>query len=139
MWYSSRFEICFIVIIAFSVFPLSSLSAASDMEHTVDELPYGVALYDFFQDKYYSSITDILVAQKNQTLVDQNKTAELLLGGLYLSYGLQYRAHEIFKTITLNKSQDVPQNVLDQAFFQIGKDYFRGGLEDQSKQIKNMA
>ena len=134
MWYSSRFEICFIVIIAFSVFPLSSLSAASDMEHTVDELPYGVALYDFFQDKYYSSITDILVAQKNQTLVDQNKTAELLLGGLYLSYGLQDRAHEIFKTITLNKSQDVPQNVLDQAFFQIGKDYFRGGLEDQSKQ-----
>jgi tetratricopeptide (TPR) repeat protein len=135
MRYSCRFKICSIAIIAFSALSLPSLNAASDMEHTVDELPYGLALYDFFQDKHFSAITDILVARKNQTLVDRNKTAELLLGGLYLSYGLRDKADDIFTTIALNETRDVPRHILDQALFQIGKNYFQGGFEEKSKQL----
>jgi tetratricopeptide (TPR) repeat protein len=131
-------KIYFIAIAAFYCFLSATVYAASgssrDLEHTVDELPYGVALYDFFQGNHFSSITDILVAKKNQTIVDENKTAELLLGSMYLSYGLQARAHKIFNEIILNEAQDIPQNILDQAWFHMGKDYYTSGLEEKSSQ-----
>lgn len=133
MCHLCRIKICFLVITSLHFFSLSSINAASNLEHTVDELPYGVALYNFFQGKYFSSITDILVAKKNQTIVDENKTAELLLGSLYLSYGLQDQANKIFKNITFNEMQDIPKNILDQAWFHIGKSYYMNGFEEKSK------
>lgn len=133
MWHSKLTKICFVAIIATRFFSGPAVNAASDLEHTVDELPYGVALYDFFQDKYFSSITGILVAKKNQTIVDEDKTAELLLGSMYLSYGLQDQAHKIFENITLNERRNIPQNILDKAWFHMGKNYYMNGLEEKSK------
>ncbi len=133
MWYPYQIKNCLIAIIAFSFFSLSTLNAASELEHTVDELPYGAALYNFYQDNYFSAITDLLVAKKRQTIVDQSKAAELMLGSLYSSYGLQKRAHDIFKNIARNEARDIPQNILDQALFQIGKDFFINGFEEDAK------
>jgi len=134
MWCLNRTRVFLLAIIAFNGFSLPSVTVASGMEHTVEELAYGVALYDFYQGNYFSSITDLLVAKKNQTMVDESKAAELLLGSLYLSYGLQKQAHEIFNKISINENQDIPKNVLDQAWFHIGKEHFLAGLNEESRQ-----
>ena len=134
MWYSYRTKFFFIAIITCNWFLLPPVAVASDMEHTVDELAYGVALYDFYQGNYFSSITDILVAKKNRTIVDESKSAELLLGSLYLSYGMQEQAHKIFKDIAINETRDLPKNILDQAWFHIGKEHYIAGNEEDSRQ-----
>jgi tetratricopeptide (TPR) repeat protein len=130
MWYWCRTRFLYAAIVIFSCVSLTSVVAAGDLQHTVDELPYGVALYNFYQGNNFSSITDILVAKENQTIVDANKSAELLLGSLYLSYGMQEQAHEIFSEIAANKKRDIPKNILDQAWFHIGKEHYTAGSEE---------
>jgi tetratricopeptide (TPR) repeat protein len=134
MWYLCRTKFFYIATVAFNCFSLSSAAVASDMEHTVDELAYGVALYDFYQGNYFSSITDILVAKENKMIIDENKSAELLLGSLYLSYGMQEQAHKIFNDIAINETREIPKNILDQAWFHIGKEHYITGNEEDSKQ-----
>lgn len=135
MWYlcPTKYFI-YTAIVTFSCFSLTPVIAASDLRHTVDELPYGVALYDFYQGNNFSSITNILVAKKNQTMIDENNSAELLLGSLYLSYGMQGQAHRIFNDITINETRDIPKNILDQAWFHIGKEHHIAGSEEDAIQ-----
>ncbi|MDH5611420.1 MAG: hypothetical protein OEY66_03055 [Gammaproteobacteria bacterium] len=134
MWHSSRIT-AYVTVIVFNFLLLITAYAADDQGHEVDELAYGVALYDFFQGKYFSAITDILVAEKNQTIVDENKKSELLLGGLYLSYGMKSQAHEIFKKITTEtrKNLNGSKNIMDQVWFYMGKDYYADGFEEKAK------
>jgi len=77
----------------------SSSIAESEIEHEVEDLPYGLSLFHFYQGKYFSAITDILVAKHRKTLSSKDKNPELLLGGLYLSYGLQHKSAAIFSKI----------------------------------------
>jgi hypothetical protein len=61
-----------------------------------DDLAYGVALYHFFQDRYFSAISDLLIARERTERPELSEEPELLLGGLYLSYGLYTDADERF-------------------------------------------
>lgn len=73
--------------------------AESEIEHEVEDLPYGLSLYHFYQGKYFSAITDLLVARHYGTISSYDKNSELLLGGLYLSYGLQHKSSAVFSKI----------------------------------------
>ncbi len=55
----------------------------------VKDLSYGDALFEFYRGDYFASATKLLVAQQQDTLEHHADAAELLLGGLYLSYGQQ--------------------------------------------------
>ena len=73
--------------------------ADNDREHVVRDLSYGVALYNFFQEKYFSAITDLLVAQERHSNKNQPFDSELLLGGLYLSYDLHTQAGKVLEQL----------------------------------------
>ena len=137
MWYLNQIKTHVIAILAFSVFSLAPTFAVSAQEHEVDELAHGVALYNFYQGKYFSSITDVLVAKKTQTIIDENKKAELLMGRSYLSYGMRDDAHEIFENIIINSRKDaqIPYSVLHQVLFHIGKDYYINGFDEKAMQV----
>lgn len=94
--------------------------------HQVQDLPYGVALFHFFQDKHFSAITDLLVAAQRRSIVRQGADPELLLGGLYLSYGMHKDASPIFERLI---DDATPAGTRDRAWFNLAKlQYQRGHL-----------
>jgi hypothetical protein len=53
----------------------------------VKEPHYGEILYYFYQEDYFPAIVRVLAAQEQDQLAAHAAEAELLKGGLYLSYG----------------------------------------------------
>lgn len=105
---------------------LSSAMAAATQPHPrpIRDLRYGKALYDFYQDQYFRSITDILVAQARSPIANQGDDPELLLGSLYLSYGMGESAADIFEHV-LNARQDPYAHAL--AWFYLGRMRYMDG------------
>ncbi len=90
----------------------------------VQDLAYGEVLFHFFQDDYFSALTRLLAAQARGELTHHATEAELLLGGLYLSYG-QYRlAGEIFERLL---EQSVETEVHDRAWLFLAKIWYQRG------------
>jgi tetratricopeptide (TPR) repeat protein len=94
---------------------------------SVQALRYGVSLYHFFQQDYFSSLSELMVGQKTNELGVHAENAELLRGGMSLSYGMDFQAERIF-TEFLSQSQ--PHADTGRAWFYLGKiAYQRGQLE----------
>ncbi|HID48322.1 MAG TPA: hypothetical protein EYP40_01705, partial [Chromatiales bacterium] len=72
---------------------------ADEKDVVVKDLSYGVALYNFYQDKYISAINELLVARERRPKTRQLDDNELLLGSLYLAYGQQQDADRIFRVL----------------------------------------
>src|SRR5450631_3906883 len=79
---------------------------------------YGVALYDFYQENYFSSLTGLMVAQQLGRVGHHVEDAEILRGGLYLSYGLHREAAEIFARLI---ERGAPAAVRDRAWYYLAK------------------
>lgn len=94
----------------------------------VNNLAYGTSLYNFFQDKYFSAITDLLVGKHYNRLNTEDKNAELLLGGMYLSYGLPDKASSIFSELLDQTSKNTPASVRDRALFHLGRHYYESNI-----------
>jgi hypothetical protein len=78
---------------------LAVSQAADRAPASVRDLSYGEVLYHYYQDDYFSSIVHLLKARQQGTLDYHADEAELLLGGLDLSYGLRDEAGRIFATL----------------------------------------
>lgn len=84
----------------------------------IRDLRYGETLYNFYQQKYFSAITDLLVAEQHKPIEVQGEDPKLLLGGLYLSYGMHDEASKLFNDV-LNSSA-LP-TTHDRAWYYIAK------------------
>ena len=106
---------------------LASEGAESSQDHSqpVRDLRYGEALYNFYQDQYFRAITDIMVAQARAPIEKQGNYPQLLLGSLYLSYGMHEAAADIFKPL-LNTNNDPYTH--DLAWFYVGRMRYMDGL-----------
>jgi hypothetical protein len=94
----------------------------------VRDLAYGEVLFDFYQDNYLPALTRLLAAQQRGELDVNADEAELLLGGLYLSYGAHELAGSIFERL-LDTSADAA--VRDRAWYFLAKiRYQRGYLAE---------
>jgi len=103
-----------------------TVPVAAETQHRVRDLSYGVALYHFFQDRHFSAITELLVAEHRHAITHQGADPELLLGGLYLSYGLHDAAAPIFERLV---DANTPAATRDRAWFNLAKlQYQRGYL-----------
>ena len=66
-----------------------SATKSSDKDKkVVRDLDYGVSLFYFYQGEYFEAARSLLVAQELGRLANQKEDADLLLGGIYLQYGL---------------------------------------------------
>lgn len=90
---------------------------------------YGEALYHFFQQDNFTALTHLLAARKAGRISKNSDEAELLLGGLYLSYGQHERAGEIFDRLL---SQVTDPAVRNRAWFFLGKVRYQRGLYEQA-------
>jgi hypothetical protein len=89
---------------------------------------YGEVLFYFYQQQYFTAITDLLTSQQFQRISHHRDEAELLLGGMYLSYGLHREAGRIFQRLI---DAGAPPPVRDRAWFYLAKiRYQRGYLAE---------
>ncbi len=107
-------------------------AAKSDREPIVVQDPqYGEVLFYFYQEDYFPAIVRLLAAQNQQQLNDHAEEAELLLGGMYLSYGHHLEAAAIFERML---ADNVSTDVRDRTWFFLAKIWYQRGYHEKSQQ-----
>ena len=110
-----------ILTAAASVAALAAAPAgAGDKRHgiVVQDLAYGEVLFGYFQEDYFTALTRLLAAQQRNEIPHHAAEAELMLGGLYLSYGEHRLAGEIFERVL---KDSVEPELHDRAWFFLAK------------------
>lgn len=79
---------------AMTLFYAASLHAEPTGE--VKDPHYGDVLFQYFQDHYFSAVTTLMVSQHFDRVAHHREEAEVLRGGILLSYGLHREAGDIF-------------------------------------------
>jgi uncharacterized small protein (DUF1192 family) len=88
-----------------------AVTAARQAPSTVQDLQYGEVLYHYYQQDYFTSIIRLLTARAQSRLPHHADEAELLLGGLDLSYGLRDEAERIFtRLLDANSTREEVRN-----------------------------
>ncbi len=94
------------------------------------DLHYGDTLFYFFQDDYFEAIVRAEAYTAQGHMRPHAADAELLLGGLYLSFGQHTRAASIFRRLLDDPA--TPPAVRDRAWFHLGKVMYARGYYDES-------
>jgi hypothetical protein len=97
----------------------------------VRDAHYGEVLFYFYQEEYFPAIVRLLAAKQRSQLEHHDAEAELLLGGLYLSYGHHLRAAEIFERLLAG---DTAPQIRDRTWFFLAKIWYQRGYLDKSLQ-----
>ena len=107
-------------------------SAPTEPTHEIKAPHYGDALYYFFQDRYFTSVTTLMASQQFDRVVHHDDEAEILRGGMLASYGLTKEAGEIFARLI---DRAAPA-VRDRAWFYLAKiRYQRGYLPEAEESL----
>ncbi len=110
----------------------AALANAADPEIEpveVMDAQYGEALFYFYQEDYFPAIVRVLSAQEKQQLVNHADDAELLLGGMYLSYGHHLEAADIFERMLADSVSAESRN---RTWFFLAKIWYQRGYLDKS-------
>ena len=86
---------------------------------------YGDTLFHFYQDHWFGAITGLMVSQHFGRVAPHDDEAEVLRGGMMLSYGLHEQASEIFAKLIENNA---PVTVRDRAWFFLARIRHQRGL-----------
>jgi tetratricopeptide (TPR) repeat protein len=94
---------------------------------SVKDLQYGEMLFYYFQQDYFNSIIRLEIAQEQKHLPNHKDEAELMHGGLLLSYGMRDAARHIFRQLLDDQQNDL--SVHNRAWLYLAKiSYQRGDL-----------
>jgi hypothetical protein len=85
---------------------------------TIEAPHYGDTLFLFFQDKYFSALTGLMASQQLTRLAPHDDEAEVLRGGMLLSYGNHREAAEVFERLI---AQTTAPAVRDRAWYYLAK------------------
>ena len=129
-----RFSVA--LLVASSVLSLpSQFACAEEKKETlkateVYDLRYGETLFNFFQQKYFSAITNLMVAEVRDPINVQGEDPRLLLGGLYLAYGMHNDASNLFQNLLTSESLPTSH---DRAWYYIAKLRYLKGYTPQAE------
>lgn len=111
--------------------PSAFASEEEDGLTTIRDLHYGETLYHFYQEKYFSAISDLLVAQEKYPIKTQGQDPELLLGGLYLSYNMSKPAAAIFDRLA---KQETDKSIQSSAWYYLSRIAYEQNRLQQAQQ-----
>jgi len=100
-------------------------AAADEVRRPVKDPHYGDTLFHFFQDHYFTSITTLMASQHFNRVPQHADEAEVLRGGMLLSYGLHREAGEIFAHLI---EKGASPAVRDRAWFYLAKIRYQRGF-----------
>ena len=96
-------------------------------DHSIKDPYYGDALFHFFQDHYFTSVTTLMASQQFGRVAHHDEESEILRGGMLLSYGLTKEAGQIFARLI----ESTAPKVRDRAWYFLAKiRYQRGYLPE---------
>ncbi len=120
-------------IILLSVMVAMTVQAAQPGSgQRVQDLAYGVALYQLFQQHNLAAITEISAARQRQRLRHQKDDAELLLGGLYYDFGLPENSEKIFRKMLDEKK---PVSMRNRVWFNLARVQYEKGRYARARQL----
>lgn len=90
---------------------------------------YGEVLYEFFQQNYFAALTSLMVSEHFERVTRHRYDAELLRGGMLLSYGLHLEAEKIFRELTEQVAEPV---IRDRAWFFLAKVLYQRGHHESA-------
>lgn len=108
-----------------------AVATEADQTVKVHDLAYGEALFHFFKQDYLMSGVRLLVAREQGKLGENEQDAELLLGGLQLSYGMHDAASETLQRVLSDKVARPTQN---SAWYYLARSAYRRGYLDRADQ-----
>jgi predicted nucleic acid-binding Zn-ribbon protein len=105
---------------------VGAASAADEQpNHEIKAPHYGDTLFHFFQDHHFTAITSLMVSQKFERISPHDDEAEVLRGGMLLSYGLHREAGAIFAQLI---EKGASPKVRDRAWFYLAKIRYQRGV-----------
>ena len=114
-----------VAIAAACAFAFQAASAADEPNHEIKAPHYGDTLFHFFQDHHFTAITTLMVSQKFERVAPHDDEAEVLRGGMLLSYGLHREAGAIFAQLI---EKGASPKVRDRAWFYLAKIRYQRGV-----------
>lgn len=118
--------------VALACLSASAAPAADEEKGTVVQDPhYGDVLFHFYKGRYFTSVTTLMASQHFDRVAKHADEAEVLRGGLLLSYGLHKEAGEIFANLI---EKGAPPSVRDRAWFFLAKIRYQRGLYAQAEE-----
>jgi len=109
----------------------SAVQAADSPAQPVKDPHYGDTLFHFYQDRYFTAITGLMASQHFGRVSHHADDAELLRGGLLLSYGLHREAGEVFARLLDTAATPA---VRDRAWFYLAKIRYQRGNSAEALQ-----
>jgi len=110
--------------------PLARASDDGPDDVVVGDPQFGEVLFYFYQEDYFPAIVRLLAAKQRQQFVNHSEEAELLLGGLYLSYGHHLQAAAIFEELLAG---NVKPDIRDRTWFFLAKIWQQRGYLEKSE------
>ena len=110
---------------------LAAHAAEPAVSHEIKAPHYGDTLFYFFQDAYFTSITNLMTSQQFDRVGEHADEAEVLRGGMLLSYGQHREAGEIFAGLI---EKGASPKVRDRAWFFLAKIRYQRGVLDQAEE-----
>ncbi len=98
---------------------------SAPVDHEVRAPHYGDTLFQFFQDRHFNAITSLMVSQHFERVTEHADEAEVLRGGMLLSYGLHREAGTIFAQLI---EKGASPSVRDRAWFYLAKIRYQRGV-----------
>lgn len=106
-----------------------AVPAAGKKPQQVRDLHYGEVLFHFYNEDYFTAITHLMAAREQGQIPHHAAEAELLLGGLELSYGMHNEAEKQFLA-SLDASVD--QQVRNRIWYYLGKIAYQRDRSEQA-------
>lgn len=110
-----------IVFLAAFILPVGMTHAEKDKDTNIGELFYKNSLFHYYSGDYISALTKTLINDKKSDDLSLNTKNKLLLGGIYLAYGLDYDAKSIFEAMEKNDIDEETRNII---WFYLGRDFY---------------
>jgi hypothetical protein len=104
--------------------------------HEIQDPYYGETLFQFFQDHYFATVTGLMVSQQFGRISHHAEEAEVLRGGILLSYGMHREAGAVFERLIDIGASPATR---DRAWFYLAKiRYQRGYLPEAETALKHI-
>ena len=119
------------LIVAYAMALAAAVAPArADEKHAVQDPHFGEILFYFFQENYFSALSRLMVAQHIGRVPHHDQEAELLRGGMLLSYGLDQEAGRIFQALI---DAGAAPGVRDRAWFYLAKIRYQRGYASEAE------
>lgn len=94
------------------------VAAESTPQHRVEDLSYGQALYEFFQQNELAAITRLMAADEMPRTRYQQDESDLLLADLYYNYGLYTESEKLFSRLLIGNTST---SIRNQVWFNLSR------------------